>query len=160
MKNYSILIACAVFLFSACQKAEKKDCTKYVNPFIGAAEYGHCFPGACVPFGLIQVGSETGNGGWENCSGYQSTDSTINGFTQTRLNGTGCPDLGDLLMLPFTGEKTDGSTSKHNHFERPFVLIEDGVPTHLFAATVTGPKAWQFQQTWNMVVPLLKQVRN
>ncbi len=114
MKNYFILIACAVFLVSACQKTEKEDYTKYVNPFIGAAEYGHCFPGACVPFGLIQVGSETGNGGWEYCSGYQSTDSTINGFTQTRLNGTGCPDLGDLLMLPFTGEKTDDFKSSIN----------------------------------------------
>lgn len=48
----------------------------------------------------------------------------------------------------------DGTTSEHNHFERPFVLVEDGVPTHLFAATGTGPKAWQFDKTWNMVVPL------
>lgn len=48
----------------------------------------------------------------------------------------------------------DGTTSQHNHFERPFVLVEDGEPTHLFAATGTGPKAWQFERTWNMVVPL------
>ncbi|MDO8885865.1 GH92 family glycosyl hydrolase, partial [Candidatus Oleimmundimicrobium sp.] len=80
------------------------DYTQYANPFVGAAEFGHCFPGACVPFGMIQVGPETGNGNWAYCSGYQSTDSSINGFSQTRLNGTGCPDLGDLLMLPFTGE--------------------------------------------------------
>ena len=80
------------------------DYTKYANPFVGAAEFGHCFPGACVPFGLIQAGPETGNGDWAYCSGYQSTDSSINGFSQTRLNGTGCPDLGDLLMLPFTGK--------------------------------------------------------
>jgi len=48
----------------------------------------------------------------------------------------------------------DGSESVQNHFERPFLLIEDGVPTHLFAATGTGPKAWQFDRTWNMVIPL------
>ncbi len=48
----------------------------------------------------------------------------------------------------------DGTTAQHNHFERPFVLVEDGVPTHLFAATGTGPEAWQFDRTWNMVVPL------
>ncbi|MDB4581529.1 glycoside hydrolase family protein [Draconibacterium sp.] len=48
----------------------------------------------------------------------------------------------------------DGTTSHQNHFERPFLLIEDGVPTHLFAATGTGPKAWQFDKTWNMVIPL------
>ncbi|NCB08882.1 MAG: glycoside hydrolase family 92 protein, partial [Bacteroidia bacterium] len=52
----------------------------------------------------IQVGPETGNCNWSYCSGYQSADSTINGFSQTRLNGTGCPDLGDLLMLPFAGD--------------------------------------------------------
>jgi len=114
MKKNVIFIFCTVLLFSACKEAEKEDFAKYVNPFIGAAEYGHCFPGACVPFGLIQVGSETGNGGWEYCSGYQSTDSTINGFTQTRLNGTGCPDLGDLLMLPFTGDRTDDFKSSIN----------------------------------------------
>ncbi len=104
MKNIVFTIFCTSVLLFACDKTEKEDFTKYVNPFIGAAEYGHCFPGACFPFGLIQVGSETGNCSWDYCAGYQSTDFTINGFTQTRLNGTGCPDLGDLLMLPFTGE--------------------------------------------------------
>ncbi|TKG95581.1 hypothetical protein EYV94_09080 [Puteibacter caeruleilacunae] len=48
----------------------------------------------------------------------------------------------------------DGTRSHQNHFERPFLLIEDGKPTHLFAATGTGPKAWQFDRTWNMVIPL------
>lgn len=48
----------------------------------------------------------------------------------------------------------DGTTSHQNHFERPFLLVEDGVPTHLFAATGTGPKAWNFDKTWNMVIPL------
>lgn len=95
------LIVCSAI---AEQKKNSEDFTQYANPFVGAAEFGHCFPGACVPFGLIQAGPETGNGNWAYCSGYQSTDSSINGFSQTRLNGTGCPDLGDLLMLPFTGE--------------------------------------------------------
>ncbi len=48
----------------------------------------------------------------------------------------------------------DGTTSHQNHFEPPFLLIEDGVPTHLFAATGTGPEAWKFDKTWNMVIPL------
>jgi hypothetical protein len=48
----------------------------------------------------------------------------------------------------------DGKTTFQNHFERPFVLVEDGVPTHLFAATGSGKKAWQFDRTWNMVIPL------
>lgn len=48
----------------------------------------------------------------------------------------------------------DGSVTHQNHFERPFLLIEDGVPTHLFAATGNGEKAWSFDKTWNMVIPL------
>lgn len=48
---------------------------------------------------------------------------------------------------------SDGKTIHHNHFERPFLLIEDGKPTHLFAATGMGAKAWQFERTWNMVIP-------
>ncbi len=103
------IIACflilVALLFTVHQSGygQPVNCTQYVNPFVGAAEFGHCFPGACVPFGLIQAGPETGNCDWAYCSGYQSTDSSINGFSQTRLNGTGCPDLGDLLILPFTG---------------------------------------------------------
>ena len=83
---------------------KSKDFTKYVNPFIGTTKFGHCSPSACVPFGLIQAGPETGNFDWEYAAGYQYNDSTVYGFSQTRLNGTGVPDLGDLLILPFNGE--------------------------------------------------------
>ncbi|WP_372753922.1 hypothetical protein, partial [Labilibaculum sp.] len=51
----------------------------------------------------------------------------------------------------------DGTTTYQNHFERPFLLIEDGVPTHFFAATGNGKKAWSFTKTWNMVIPLKKE---
>lgn len=106
MINKEILFCVVVnlLLINAKGYCQQSDLTKYVNPFIGASEYGHCFPGACVPFGLIQAGPETGNGNWAYCSGYQSTDKSISGFSQTRLNGTGCPDLGDLLMFPFAGD--------------------------------------------------------
>ncbi len=98
------LLCFIVTILKAESKKQPSDFTQYANPFVGAAEFGHCFPGACVPFGLIQAGPETGNCNWAYCSGYQSTDKSINGFSQTRLNGTGCSDLGDLLMLPFTGD--------------------------------------------------------
>jgi len=48
----------------------------------------------------------------------------------------------------------DGTITHQNHFERPFLLIEDGVPTHLFAATGNGSRPWSFDKTWNMVIPL------
>lgn len=118
--NYSIKFLISLFfslMIAFVSSGQSKFPVDNVNPFVGAAEFGHCFPGACVPFGLIQAGPETGNGDWAYCSGYQSTDSSIYGFSQTRLNGTGCPDLGDVLMLPFSGDpirKTYKSTFSKN----------------------------------------------
>lgn len=74
----------------------------YVNTFIGGAATGHTFPGACVPFGLIQASPTTGAIGWQYCAEYRSTDRRIWGFSQTHLNGTGCLDLGDILVMPST----------------------------------------------------------
>lgn len=93
-----------------------KDYTQYVDPFIGTGEFGHCFPNACVPFGMIQAGPQTGNCSWEYCAGYQYNDALIMGFTQNRLNGTGVGDLGDLLIQPFTGP--DSRTSFTSRFDK------------------------------------------
>ena len=93
----------AILIITSCTTTKKDNYTQYANPFVGTAENGHCSPCACVPFGLIQAGPETGNGSWAYCAGYQYSDSILNGFSQNRLNGTGCHDLGDLLILPFTG---------------------------------------------------------
>ena len=90
----------------------------YVDPFIGTAGTGHTFPSACVPFGLVQAGPDTGNGDWAHCSGYSYEDKSICGFSQTHLNGTGCPDLGDVRILPFTAESVPGSVSYDKASER------------------------------------------
>lgn len=74
----------------------------YVNTFIGGAANGHTFPGACVPFGMIQASPSTGAVGWQYCAEYVHTDKRIWGFSQTHLNGTGCLDLGDILVMPST----------------------------------------------------------
>ena len=98
-----------LFFYSSCsptEKAETKDYTRYVNTFIGAADNGHTFPGACYPFGMIQSSPVTGAVGWRYCSEYTYQDSLIWGFTQTHLNGTGCMDLGDILVMPVTGTRT------------------------------------------------------
>lgn len=92
----------------------KRDPASWVNPFIGTSATGHTFPAACLPFGLVQAGPDTGNGSWHYCSGYRYEDKTICGFTQTHLNGTGCPDLGDLRILPFRGETAKPSRFKHS----------------------------------------------
>lgn len=84
-------------------KGREADFTRYVNPFIGCADNGHTFPGPAFPFGMVQVSPDTGNGTWAYCSGYMYLDEKIWGFSQTHLSGTGCPDLGDVQLQPFTG---------------------------------------------------------
>ncbi|MGY6581799.1 hypothetical protein [Klebsiella pneumoniae] len=74
-------------------------------PRTPSSSNGHTFPGACLPFGLIQASPETNAIGWQYCSGYNYQDSLIWGFSQTHLNGTGCMDLGDLLVMPVTGQR-------------------------------------------------------
>ena len=85
----------------------------FVDPFVGTAGTGHTFPAACVPFGMVQAGPDTGYGDWAHCSGYIYGDKTICWFTQTHLNGTGCPDLGDVRLLPFRGEKPEPIAFDH-----------------------------------------------
>ena len=98
--------------------AAPMDYTQYVNPFIGAADNGHTFPGATTPFGMIQTSPVTGAVGWRYCSEYVNNDSIIWGFTQTHLNGTGCMDLGDVLVMPATGERTRAWDAYRSRFSK------------------------------------------
>ena len=76
---------------------------------------GHVFPGACVPFGMVQLSPDTDtipyavNGKYTGtvyryCAGYQHSDKTIVGFTHTHLSGTGHSDLSDFLIMPTVGK--------------------------------------------------------
>ncbi|MBQ8239799.1 MAG: GH92 family glycosyl hydrolase [Bacteroides sp.] len=124
MKKTVILCSLALAgMFASCGKqaqtdAAPMDYTQYVNPFIGAADNGHTFPGATTPFGMIQTSPVTGAVGWRYCSEYVNNDSIIWGFTQTHLNGTGCMDLGDLLVMPVTGERTRAWDGYRSHFSK------------------------------------------
>ena len=78
---------------------------QYVNPFIGTGGHGHTFPGATLPFGMVQLSPDTRiDGSWDGCSGYHYSDETIYGFSHTHLNGTGCSDFGDIMIMPFMGK--------------------------------------------------------
>lgn len=110
-KSYSLLCGLAfsamgIIGVASDAVAQNTSYTKYVNPFVGNADNGHTFPGACRPFGMIQTSPVTGAVGWQYCSEYVYRDSLIWGFTQTHLNGTGCMDLGDILLMPVTGKAT------------------------------------------------------
>jgi len=81
----------------------KEKITKYVNPFIGTGGHGHTFPGATLPFGMVQLSPDTYDNDWDWCSGYHVSDNSIMGFSHTHLSGTGCADYGDILFMPTTG---------------------------------------------------------
>lgn len=107
-------------LMTSCDQNNSRDCdadsftqyadsyTQYVDPFIGSGGHGHVFVGANVPFGMVQAGPVQYNQGWDWCSGYHYSDSTIIGFAQMHLSGTGIGDLGDVSLMPVLGEvRTD-----------------------------------------------------
>ena len=129
-KTFSFLCSLALAgTFFSCGTTDTnnslKDYTQYVDPFIGAADNGHTFPGACAPFGMIQTSPVTGAVGWRYCSEYVNEDSIIWGFTQTHLNGTGCMDLGDLLIMPVTGVRSRAWDAYRSGFSKE---QEDATP--------------------------------
>ena len=118
-----------------------KDNAKWVRPEIGTDYNGHTFVAAAYPLGLLQPGPDTGREGWQYCSGYRWDDDRIIGFMQTHLNGTGCPDLGDLRIMPFSGEaKADVSSAyrKETQIAEPgfyaVTLDDSGVRVEVAAA--------------------------
>ncbi|MDR1403793.1 MAG: GH92 family glycosyl hydrolase [Tannerellaceae bacterium] len=107
MYKLSLPIGCilALSICSCLQKADvnTKTPSDYVNPFIGTGGHGHTFPGATVPYGMVQLSPDTRSEGWDGCSGYHYSDSSIIGFSHTHLSGTGIGDYGDILFMPFQG---------------------------------------------------------
>lgn len=101
-----ICILWLLFSLSAHATAQE-DYTRWVDPFIGTQGDGNCFPGATAPFGMVQPGPESMraylnekvNG---NITGYKFDDPYFLGFTQTRLNGVGCPSMSDILIMPYS----------------------------------------------------------
>jgi predicted alpha-1,2-mannosidase len=105
MKNIGLFII-AIFLLTSPIFAQKPllDLARYVDPMIGTGGTGHTFPGASVPFGMVQLSPDTRLRGWESCAGYYHADKQIYGFSHTHLSGTGIEDYGDILFAPTIGE--------------------------------------------------------
>jgi predicted alpha-1,2-mannosidase len=88
--------------------------TSYVDPMIGTGGHGHTYPGASLPFGMVQLSPDTDIKDWDWCSGYHYSDNSIMGFSHTHLSGTGCADYGDVLLMPTTGELKTVPGDKNN----------------------------------------------
>jgi len=150
MKSAFLMLISLMTLYSC--SFREKDYTKYADPFAGTAGDGHCHPGACIPFGLVQAVPQTGNYTWTYTGCYQYTDSVLYGFTQTRINGTGISDMGDLLMLPFTGvderDSFKSSYKKENQTATPgyysVVLSDFDIKAEMTAAAHTTIHKYTF----------------
>ncbi len=103
-----IIYCIALMLFFIACKQNRTDnegnVLNYVDPFIGTDAHGHTYPGATLPFGMVQVGTSNYHQGWAWCSGYHYSDTVLQGFAHTHLSGTGLTGLGDILLIPTTGE--------------------------------------------------------
>lgn len=116
---FSLLLMAFTGIQSTAQQvtnASKENLINYVDPFIGTDKMGHVFPGATAPFGMVQLSPQTGyepysidgktynRKAYDYCAGYQYSDTTILGFAHTNFSGTGHSDLGDVLIMPISGE--------------------------------------------------------
>ena len=105
MKNILLLILITVSVVS-CNKNTGNSNNKnpflvnHVDPFIGTGGHGHTYPGATVPFGMLQVSPDNGISSWDWCSGYHYSDTVAVGFSHLHLSGTGIGDLADILFMP------------------------------------------------------------
>lgn len=174
-----VLLVCSLGLFSSGiaqaqqhKPQQNRDPAQWVDPFIGTGGDGHTFPGAVVPFGMVQLSPDTAalNRGidpqpqiYKHCAGYHYDDKTIVGFSHTHFSGTGHSDLGDLLIMPITGEPKltpgteqhpdSGYRSRFSHDDESAspgyysVYLQDyDIQAELTATTRVGMHRYQFAQ--------------
>ncbi len=115
LKKFAFVICSCLGTLNIMAQQPAEELTRYVDPLIGTKEMGHVFPGACVPFGMVQLSPDTDtipyavNGQYNGkvyryCAGYQYNDKTIVGFTHTHLSGTEHSDLSAFLAVPIVGK--------------------------------------------------------
>lgn len=155
MKKHALLF---LFLLQTLTTfSQKNDYAQYVNPFIGTGGHGHSFPGATVPFGMVQLSPDTRiDGSWDGCGGYHYSDPVIYGFSHTHLNGTGVSDFGDIMLMPTMGEpalenKDYASAFSHKNEKATagfyaVKLDKHNINVSLTAATRVGFHEYTFNQ--------------
>ncbi|MFF7122619.1 GH92 family glycosyl hydrolase [Streptomyces sp. NPDC008240] len=149
-----VLAASTLIATPAAQAAERTDghLADLVNPFIGSQNEGNTFPGAAVPFGMVQLSPDTGHS-----TGYDYTQNTVRGFSLVHLSGVGCRIGGDLPVLPTTGEVTQTDYAKYaarfSHTDEEAspgyyrVGLDSGIRAELTASRRTGVQRFTFPAT-------------
>lgn len=142
--------------------------TQHVNPLIGTGGHGHTFPGASLPFGMMQLSPDTRLQGWDGCSGYHYSDSIIYGFSHTHLSGTGVSDYGDVLLMPTTSvqfhngaDGQPGYRSAFSHSEEVaqpgyyrVILDDTGIEVELTVSERSGIHRYNFPANAPQVIIL------
>ncbi len=125
MKTGVFTIALLLLVLLSCKKQDDQGTSesrsRYVNTFTGTDGPGNTYPGAVVPFGMVQLSPDNGLPGWDRIAGYYWPDSTIAGFSHTHLSGTGAGDMYDLLLMPANSRFTKSLTP--NGDDRPYSLF-------------------------------------
>lgn len=164
----ALILPFILLLMFACQRedCEVNNPADFVNPFVGTDAHGHTFPGATVPFGMVQLSPDTRLGGWDGASGYHYSDSEIYGFSHTALNGTGVGDYNDILLMPvvgdpvFVNEAYKSPFKKENeHAEAGYYSVfldKPGVKAEMTASTRVGYHRYTFPASdqANMIIDL------
>ena len=150
-----------LMLCVSCQKPAEVEPVTCVDPFIGTGGHGHTFPGATMPFGMMQFSPDTRMNDWDGCSGYHTSDSIILGFSTTHLSGTGCSDYGDFRFTPavedvpcsvFHHENEDGRAGYYAvTFDDPQVKVELSAGNRVGMMRCTFPTEGKPQLFLNMV---------
>ncbi len=168
MKHLSriITLVFSIFFAFSASAQKKKDYTQFVDPFIGTGGHGHTYPGAVVPFGMVQLSPDTRLTGWDGCSGYYYTDTVVYGFSHTHLSGTGVGDYCDVLFMPTTGKPQFENTKYLSGFKKKNETASPGyykthldkynIDVELAASTRAGVHRYSFPNTQqaNIVIDL------
>ncbi|MGD2245700.1 MAG: GH92 family glycosyl hydrolase [Candidatus Aminicenantes bacterium] len=162
-----------LFTLMVCSKKGELNLVDFVDPFIGTDGHGHTYPGASLPFGMVQLSPDTRLTGWDGCSGYHYSDDAVYGFSHTHLSGTGVSDYGDILFMPTVGkvqlqrgsdeDTASGYCSKFSHNREEAspgyyrVWLEDyGVNVELTVTRRAGFHKYTYPQTQeaNIIIDL------
>lgn len=174
--KYAFWFALPLCMELACtpapQEKVEEDLIGYTNPMIGTDFTGNTYPGAQVPFGMVQLSPDNGLPGWDRISGYYYPDSTIAGFSHTHLSGTGAGDLYDISFMPVTnpyktGAEPLGIYSSFSHNDESAsagyyrVLLKDyNINVELTATERCGIQRYTFPEAESSIFLNLKKAMN
>ncbi|MEI6142484.1 MAG: GH92 family glycosyl hydrolase [Mariniphaga sp.] len=154
------LIVSGLILFS-CKLFPTEKLTLYVNPFIGTDEDGHTFPGAVVPFGMVQLSPDNGDHDYNWCSGYHYSSTKIQGFSHTHYSGTGAESLCDISVFPLvnTSPTWESVRSEFSHQDEiastgyySVLLKTSGIKAELTATTHCGLHRYTLPESKNAML--------